>query len=171
MKKSAIAAILLTTTFSATGLLAAPVEGTREVTLSGAGGSDKDFETNTFTIDGSYAYYFAPNTAAGVRQSVSVADREGQESQWNGSTRVFYDYLFGDVIRPFVGANIGYIYGDFVEESFIAGPELGLKHYVLQNTFVNVGIEYQFIFEDADEADNAFDDGAFAYSLGIGFNF
>lgn len=56
-------------------------------------------------------------------------------------------------------------------ESFIAGPEAGIKYFVNDTTFINLGVEYEFVFEDADKADDAFDDGRFVYLLGIGFRF
>lgn len=158
----------------ATGSLAMadPVEGTREVTLAGAGGSDKNFDSNRFSLEGTYGYYRSPEVLLGIRQSVGASKVEGENSNWTGATRVFVDYHFDmDNMRPYVGASLGYIYGDDVEETFIAGPELGLKAYVASNTFIAFNIEYQILFESADDADSQIDDGAFAYSLGLGYNF
>ncbi|MBU6954069.1 MULTISPECIES: hypothetical protein [unclassified Hahella] len=150
----------------------APDVGTQEFSISGSGSSDKDFDSNIFSMDGAYGQYLSPDAEIGVRQSVSVSDNEGEESVWNGSTRVFYDYHLGrDNLRPYLGANLGYIYGESVDESFIAAPEAGLKYYVADNTFVVGQVEYQFLFEDADEADNRFSDGVFVYSVGMGYNF
>jgi hypothetical protein len=71
---------------------------------------------------------------------------------------------------PYLGATIGYLYGDdSVDEQFIAGPEAGLKSFVNDTTFILAAVEYQFLFDDADDADEAFDDGRFVYTLGIGF--
>lgn len=149
-----------------------PTEGTQEVTLAGSGSSDKDFDNNFFNIEGSYGRYLSSQSAVGVRQTVSVADPDGQSSEWNGSTRAFYDYHFGQArTRPFLGANLGYVYGDSVKESFLAGLTAGVKHYVLASTFVVGALEYQYFFEDGDEINNRFDDGSFVYSLGLGFNF
>lgn len=148
-----------------------PSTGTQEVTLSGAGSSDKDFDNNIFSLEGSYGWYLSEAAEVGVRQSVGIADSDGQDVNWSGSTRAFYDYHFGHRTRPYIGANLGYVYGDMVEESFLAGLELGIKHYVLERTFINGQIEYQYFFEDADEIDNRFDNGSFVYSVGLGFNF
>lgn len=147
-------------------------EGTQEFSISGAGSSDKEFDSNILALDATYGRYLSPESLIGIRQSVSVADVEGEDTRWNGTTRGFYDYLFtfGD-FRPYVGAALGYIYGESVEESFVGGPELGFKYYVLPETFITAQMEYQFLFDDADEADNQFDDGAFVYSVGMGFNF
>jgi len=72
---------------------------------------------------------------------------------------------------PYLGVNIGYLYGDTVEEQFIAGPEGGVKVFVNDTTFITAGIEYQVLFESASDADDNFDDGRFVYILGIGFKF
>lgn len=166
--KISLAVILGSSAFIA---VAEPTQGSREVTLSGAGGSDKSFDNTLFNIEGTYGKYLSSETLLGVRQSIGVAKTEGDDSRWNGATRFFADYHFGDRYRPYVGASLGYIYGDGVEETFIAGPEVGLKAYVLENTFIAANIEYQFLFDHADDADSQFDDGAFAYSVGMGFNF
>lgn len=158
--------------FSAVSLADAPMQGTREFSVSGAGSSDKEFDNNTFAMEASYGKYLSSAAAVGVRQSISVVDSQEGDTDWNGATRVFYDYHFRQQnMRPFVGAHIGYVYGDSVEESFIAGPEAGFKYYVLPSTFVVAQIEYQFLFEEANDANDRYDDGAFAYSVGMGFNF
>jgi hypothetical protein len=158
----------------ATGSLAMadPVEGTREVTLSGAGGSDKDFDNNSLNLDGTYGYYRSTEVLLGIRQSAGASKVDGENANWTGATRGFVDYHFKmDNVRPYVGASLGYLYGDDVEDTFIAGPEIGLKAYVAPDTFVAFNIEYQFLFESAEDADSQIDDGALAYSLGLGFNF
>ena len=60
---------------------------------------------------------------------------------------------------------------DNTDEAFVVGPEAGFKFYALQKTFILGQMEYQFAFEDVDDADEAADDGQFVYTLGIGFNF
>jgi len=74
-------------------------------------------------------------------------------------------------MRPFLGATIGYIYGDSVKESFIARPEGGLKAFLSESTCLIVAVGYDFIFEDADEANDTFDEGVFNYRLGLGYRF
>ena len=108
----------------------------------------------------------------GVRQSINGTAGEDVRDAWNGSTRLFADYHFGTSdVRPYIGANIGGIYGKSVKETGTAGIDLGLKYYVKEKTFISLGAEYQFLFEDGDDIDNSYDDGAFFYTLGVGFNF
>ena len=49
-----------------------------------------------------------------------------------------------------------------------AAPELGLKWYLTETAFLLGLVEYQFFFEDAEDADDTFSDGSFVYTLGIG---
>jgi len=143
-------------------------KGDRTLALSGSGSSDKDFDASTASIQVGLGWFIADNVAAGVRQGVSFADVSGNDA-WNGSTRVGLDYFLNlGRCKPFVGANLGYLYGDTVKEQFIAGPDVGVRHFVNDTTFINLVVEYQFLFEDADEAEDAYDDGRFVYALGMG---
>ena len=103
------------------------------------------------------------------RQGISFAD--AGDSSTSASTRIGIDYNFNfDRLVPFVGVNVGYLYGDDVNETGLAGLGGGLKWYVKPETFIFAAAEYQFFFEDSDDADDSFDDGSFVYTLGIGFN-
>jgi hypothetical protein len=152
--------------------LAAPATGEQEVTLSGAGSSDKDFDSSIVNVQGSWGQYLSEASIWGVRQTINISDTEGNDTQFDGSTRLFFDYQFGTGNgRPFIGVSLGGLYGESVEESFMAGPEIGFKYWVQDKTFITAMAEYQFLFESGSEADDRFDDGAFFYSLGIGYNF
>ena len=72
---------------------------------------------------------------------------------------------------PYIGANIGYAYGDQVNDTFLAGPEGGVKYFVNNTTFIFLSVEYQFFFDEGDDIEGAFSDGQFVYGLGIGFKF
>ena len=146
-------------------------EGEQEFQISGSGTSDKDFDGTVFSTELSYSYFVIDNLGVFIRQGIGVADTAGG-SDWNGSTRVGADYYFDiDQWQPYAGLSIGYLYGDNTQESFIAGPELGVKYFVNDTTFINLGAEYQFVFEDADESENAIDDGRWTYVVGVGFKF
>jgi hypothetical protein len=143
--------------------------GEKELTLSGSGTSDNDLDNTTFSTDIGFGYFFNPMLEMIIRQNAAFADTSSG-NDWNGSTRVGVDYNIDlQNWQPFIGATIGYLYGENVKESFIAGPEGGVKAFVNNTTFIIASVGYDFIFEDADEADNAFDDGRFIYNLGIGF--
>lgn len=152
-----------------------PREGDREFTLAGTGSSQDDFDGTSLGISGELGWYTSDQLELGIRQSLNYTDVEGEDfsdDSWNGATRGFVNYHFGETaLRPFVGASLGYAYGDGVNDSFFAGGELGLKYYVLPRTFIVGRAEYQFFFDDAGDADEGFDDGAWAYTVGVGYNF
>lgn len=154
---------------------AGPAQGDREFSLAGTGSSDKDFDNSTFGISADLGWYTSARTAWGVRQSINFADIEGQglsDDFWNGSTRGYVNYHFGGGnARPFIGASLGVVYGDGVNDSGFAGLEFGLKYYVLEKTYILARAEYQFFFDSGSSAEDNFDDGAFAYTFGMGFNF
>lgn len=152
--------------------VAAPAAGDREVTLGGAGSSDKSFDDTVFSIQGSWGTYLDESSMWGVRQTVNARDTEGESVKFDGSTRLFYDYHFGSGnTRPFVGLSVGGVYGDQVDETFMGGPEIGIKHWVHDQTFITAMAEYQFLFKSGSDARDRYDDGAFFYSVGVGYNY
>jgi hypothetical protein len=146
-------------------------EGDKEITLSGSASNGSDFDGVFIGANGSIGYFVTDNLELSVRQSLTYTD-VGVSSALNGSTRVAGDFHFDlEAWQPFVGANFGYVYGDAVSDTFEAAPEAGIKWFVNSTTFVFAMVEYQFFFDEADEADNAFEDGQFLWTLGIGFRF
>lgn len=144
--------------------------GDKELTLSGNGTSDNDFDNTIFSVEAGLGYFLSDNLEVLVRQGISVIDVEGGNDLWNASTRLGLDYHFDfQQWQPFIGASIGYLYGDHVEETFIAGPEAGVKFFVNSTTFIFGSVEYQFLFENANDIDDQFDDGRYVHNLGIGF--
>ncbi|MFP4561021.1 MAG: hypothetical protein ACLFRB_10245 [Thiohalorhabdus sp.] len=148
-----------------------PVEGDQEVTLSGTGTSDTEFDNNRMGLSGSWGMYFQDRLKFSIRQQLNVVDLPG-DNAWSGSTRAGADYHF-DIGRwwPYVGGHFGFIYGDGVEETMIAGPDAGVKYYVHENTFAFFETEYQVLFNSADEAEALIDDGAWVHTVGVGLNF
>jgi hypothetical protein len=148
-----------------------PVAGTKEMTLSGTGTNDRHFHDGSFGITGSFGYYFNKNVEVGLRQTVSWANVGSQDSV-NGSSRVALDYQFDlGRWRPFVGANIGAIYGKGVNDTGIVGPEVGLKYFVNNTTFIVAQSEYQYHFDSGGELSDNFDHGSFVHTLGMGVDF
>jgi len=149
-------------------------EGDKEVTLSGSGANGNDFDGVVAGANGSIGYFMTDNLELSLRQSLQYTDigNAGGGSALNGSTRVALDFHFDlEALQPFVGGNFGYVYGDAVNDTFEAAPEGGVKWFVNSTTFIFAMVEYQFFFDSADNADNAFQDGQFVYTLGIGFRF
>jgi hypothetical protein len=144
-------------------------QGDKVLQLNAAGVSENDFDSTIFSIAGDLGYFFTPNVEGSLRQGFSFSDIQGQGSSWNASTRGAADYYF-DMGRywPFVGANIGYIYGHNVSDSWEAGLEGGLKYFVNNTTFIAGMIEYQWFLSGSDNT-IGFSDGQWVYTIGIGF--
>lgn len=145
-------------------------QGDKVLSLNGVGLSDKDFDSSTFSVSGEFGYFLTDRIEAAIRQTVGFSDFEDSGSNWNGSTRGALDYNF-DLGRfwPFVGGSIGYVYGDGVTDSWVGGPEAGLRFFVNQTTFILGMIEWEFFFNNNDDDDDSFSDSVFIYTIGIGF--
>jgi hypothetical protein len=115
------------------------------------------------------------NADADADVDVAVADDEtpGGGDTWNFVTRVAFDvHIPLGVVSPFVGVFGGWLYGDSsVDDTFIAGPEVGAKIYLQRDAFLFAGAEWQFYFDEQDTLDAAFEDGQFFYSAGFGLRF
>jgi hypothetical protein len=146
-------------------------EGDKEVTLSGSAANSKDFDGFVAGANASLGYFITDNLEVAIRQSLNYSDI-GVGSALNGSTRIALDFHFDlEALQPFIGGNFGYVYGDAVNDTWEAAPEGGVKWFVNSTTFVFAMAEYQFFFDEGDDASSSFDDGQFVYSLGIGFRF
>jgi hypothetical protein len=145
-------------------------EGGWEFTLSGVGSSNQDVDAGNASVEGSVGLFLGSMLEIGLRQSVGYIDANAGTAV-NASSRGFVDLQFNlGRFAPFVGANVGYIYGEGVHDTMAAGPEAGLKLYLGESSdvFVYGRIEYQFYFDKGDEIDDVFTDGQFNYSIGIG---
>jgi len=147
-----------------------PQGGDYELQLGAGGTSGNDFDQSTFSTDVTLGYYLNDRWMASFRQNADYTGDGG--SAWNGSTRVglVYHFNLGEV-RPFLGADLGYVYGDSVDDTYVADGSGGLKWYVKPETFIFVRADYQFFFEESNQANNAVDDGQWLYTAGLGLNF
>lgn len=144
--------------------------GNWDLTISGSGANDVDFEGTSFGVNASVGYFFNDNLELGVRQQISYTDvGSSNGSSWDGSTDIFLDYHF-DLGRwqPFIGGNIGYVYGDSTQDTWEAGPEVGVKYFINQTTYVQLMAQYEFFFDSGDAGSDSFSDGVFRYLLGLG---
>jgi hypothetical protein len=147
-----------------------PTKGSWEFTLGGSGSADKHFNNGGFALAGSLGYYLTDVFEISARQNAQLSDFGN--SQFQGQTRVALDFNLGDgPIRPVLGGNIGYVYGDQVHDTWSAAPELGFKIYLQKNVFLDLMGEYQFFFQKGNQIDDAFDTGAFLFEVSLGLNF
>ena len=147
-----------------------PMKGSREITFSGSGESDRKFNNGSLSLEGSYGWYVSDNWLVAIQQSINNV---GNSRNWSGSTLVAADYHFLDgPWRPFVGANAGFRYGGrSVGDSFAAGLQTGLKYYVRGGAFLFGRAGYSYTFDRVRDIDDAWDTGRWGYALGMGLSF
>lgn len=145
--------------------------GDSTFTLSGAGSSNRRWSNHIIAVEGAYGHFFDANLEGQIRQGLGISN-VGDRGRWNAGTRVALDYHFGQGnVRPYLGGQFGFLYGPQVRDTFVAGPEGGVKWFVNDTTFINALVEYQFFFRSGNLDSDAFEDGRFVYTLGVGWRF
>jgi len=154
-------------------LAGAQVRGPFEVLVSANGENGNKFNGFSAGGTGSFGYFFNDNIELAVRDSVNYSDIGGVSL--NNTVRLAADFHIplGDQNQflPYGGANIGYVSGKDVRDTWEAAPEIGLKVFVGADAFVDIQAEYQFFFRTGGQTVNAFKNGEFVYTLGVGFRF
>ena len=147
--------------------------GDWEFSVGGTGANGPDFNGTTFAVNGNLGYFLTKEFEIGIRQSVGYSDITNGGTggnAWSASTRAAIDYHFDlGKWQPYVGLNIGYVYGDSVRDTWEAAPEAGVKFFVNSTTFIQFSAEYQFFFDSHSNGREAFSNGEFVYGLNIGF--
>lgn len=162
-----------TTVSAPTGDLTVRTAGEREFTLGGSGATNRDFDDSLGGVNFALGWYTSETQEWVLRQSINYSNPSNQGQSWNGSTRIAFDQHLAarGALRPFVGVNVGGVYGDRVRDTFAAGLEAGAKFYVQPRTFVYALVEYGWYFRHGRDVDDTFDDGQFTWAAGVGFNF
>ncbi|HVS53538.1 MAG TPA: hypothetical protein VHD62_14380 [Opitutaceae bacterium] len=176
----------------------ATTAGTREFTLGASGASDRRFSGSTGGASGSYGWFLndaselvfrqsfnfstgsqpllnTPPASGGAATGPTPTVTTSTRRQWDASSRIAFDQHFGSAadsrLRPFLGVNLGGVYGRSITDTWAAGLEAGGKYYVQPRTFVQGIVEYGWFFRHANALDDRFHDGQWNYSLGMGINF
>jgi len=151
-----------------------PHMGSKEITIGASGSSNRDLDSSAGGGAASYGYYLTNNWEVSVRQTANYSNPKGTGGNfWNGETSGALDYdLAGQgALRPFVGANLGWVYGRGVTNSGAAGLEAGLKFYVAPRTFIMPLVNYGWAFRHDKAIASRFSTGIWNWTLGMGFNF
>jgi hypothetical protein len=155
-------------------LASAQVRGPWELELGASGQNGNKFNGFSGDLNFGVGYFFTDNFEVGVRQVLTYND-VNVPATLDGSTDVAVDFHFplGDQNQfvPFVGANIGYVYGQNIRDTWEGAPEGGLKWFVGPDAFIFAQVQYQFFFRSGSGFNGGFDNGQFVYGAGIGFRF
>lgn len=144
-----------------------------EVTVGGAGSSNKEFDAGGGQGSFSVGYFVNDIVELSARQNLAYADGTPDGGgAWNGASRAALDLHIplGNVL-PYVGANVGYVYGDSIHDSIVAGPEAGVKIFLKDEAFVQFAAEWEFFLDKDETIGAAFDDGQLLYALSMGLRF
>lgn len=146
--------------------------GDWEFTLGGSGASNKEMDDSLGGLNFSVGYFLTDTFEVAARQSVNYSNAAGGGgANYDASTFIAVDQHFGSGrFRPFVGLNVGALYGENTSDTWAAGIEGGLKFYVLPKTFLFAIADYAWSFKGSKSPTHNFNDGAFLWSVGVGFN-
>lgn len=144
-----------------------------EVMVGGAGSSNQDFDAGGGSASASVGYFLNDVVEIGVRQTMAYSDPAvSGGGVWNGASRAALDlHIPLGNFMPYVGANLGYVYGDSIHDSLVAGPEAGVKLFLKDDAFLAFGAEWEFFFDKSDRIEDAFQDGQLLYALSMGLRF
>jgi hypothetical protein len=142
-----------------------PYAGNWESTLTGTGQSANEFDDTNLGFTGSLGYYFTKNFIVTFKQGVQTSDsRDNTLVNGRSVLQAAYQWDFAKW-QPYVGMNVGGVYGAGIRDDAVFGPEGGLKYFVNESTFIFASIAYEV------PIDECCHDGVVPYSLGIGFDF
>ena len=142
-----------------------PHAGNWEGTLTGTGQSDNEFDRSNFGVTGSVGHYFTKNFILTFKQGLQYGSK-GDANLVNGRS-VFQAAYQWDLARwqPYLGMNIGAVYGAGIKDDGVIGPEGGIKYFVNESTFLFGSIAYEA------RIGHCCNDGTIPYALGVGFDF
>jgi hypothetical protein len=149
---------------------AAPVDGDSEVLAAGGFFHQQDSDTGNFNVDLQYGYYLTPGWEVGLRQALNYNFIDDARDFWQASTTPFihYNFRITDVLVPYLGLFGGIVWNDDDVTGTI-GPSGGLKLFVADQTFINLGYRYEWFFSSFRTAANNRSDGNHVGNIGIGF--
>ncbi|MFA9478709.1 outer membrane beta-barrel protein [Phycisphaerales bacterium AB-hyl4] len=147
-----------------------PRQGDWEMTVAGFGASDRNIDNGNIAVTGEVGHYLTRELLVGARQDLSWVGGSDTSDSYAGATRAVaqWHFDFGEW-RPFVGANLGYVYGRDRADSGTVGPEGGVKWYLQETTFVFARAGFDVEFRSSSDIDRR--RGSWTYALGLGFNF
>jgi hypothetical protein len=149
---------------------AGPVDGDSEILASGGFFHQQDSDTGNLNFDLSYGYYLTPGWEIGIRQALNYNFVDDGPDFWQAATTPFVHYNFRvtDIIVPYLGIFGGIIWNDDDVTGTI-GPAGGLKLFVHEQTFINLGYRYEWFFNSFRGARNNKSDGNHVGNIGVGF--
>lgn len=148
-------------------------QGDKEIEFAGGFSHASGSNVGTVNADVSLGYYVRPRVNIGIRQTVNYSFVDDGADLWTASTIPFVNYNFetkNPNFRPFIGAFVGAAYNKD-DTTGTAGPAVGFKYYLSDNTAVVTRLRYEWYFDDLtfdDATDTA--DGNYIATVGMSYS-
>ena len=164
-----MAVLFVSVILSSTVAVAAPGAGSNEVQVSGGFFHSQGSDSGSLTTDLSYGYYLTPGWQLGFRQGLNYNFIDDRRDFWVATTTPFLNYNFRltDIIVPYLGGFLGLVWNDRDATGTI-GPQAGVKFFVHDTAFLNLGYRYEFFFDRIRAIDDNASDGNHVFNIGIG---
>lgn len=164
-----VTAALLGTLVNTGIVVAAPSQGASEIQVSGGFFHAEDTDEGSLNVDLSYGYYMTPGWQVGVRQALNYNFIDDRRDFWIATTSPFLNYHFRvtDIIVPYLGGFLGLVWNDR-DVTGTLGPQVGVKFFVHDTAFLNLGYRYEWFFDRIRAIDNNASNGNHVFNIGIG---
>ncbi len=149
---------------------ALPGAGGSEFQVSGGFNHTEGSDTGSLNADLSYGFYLTPGWQLGFRQALNYNFIDDQRDFWLATTTPFihYNFRLTEIIVPYLGAFMGLAWNDR-DANGVAGPQGGVKFYVHENAFLNLGYRYEIFFSRFETIDNHKSRGNHVANIGVGY--
>jgi outer membrane protein OmpA-like peptidoglycan-associated protein len=119
-------------------------------------------------IGGELTYSVLPGFLGGVSLKQAVLySFNGDNDGVNGRSAISLDFAPDlGIVRPFLAANFGGVYGPGVQNGFVAGPEIGFNLNLIEGVAMRLKAAYDYQFRQPE-----FDEGILWAGLGFGVGF
>lgn len=136
--------------------------------LLGHNHRETDDGSESHLAGGDITFGFAPVGPVSLRLNQALlysfhADDDGIGGRSVAGLDLQVPYL---PFSPYLGANVGGVYGEGFQQGFIVGPELGFKIGLGETMFLNAKASYDYQFRNPD-----WDDGITLLGVGLGWRF
>jgi len=165
------ACVISLVVFGGVNLVSAlPLAGDSEIQISGGFSHTQGSDTGNFNGDINYGYYLSPGWELGFRQGVNYNFVDDGSDAWQATTTPFlhYNFRITEVLVPYLGMFGGVVWNDRDVTGTI-GPSAGLKLFVAEQTFVNIGYRYEWFFKSFEAARDNRTHGNHVANIGLGF--
>jgi hypothetical protein len=144
-----------------------PRMGNWSFTLGGVGLADRRLSSSTWGVNFSIGHFVIDALEISFRQSINFTDVGGSNLQASSRGAVDWHFDLGQ-FWPYVGLHGGYFYGDR-DDTWMVGPEVGLKYFVKPETYLFGQMEYQHFIKSVRDITDRRRHGQFVFTLGVGF--